>query len=51
MNEEKKAPQGKEVSQETEEPAPIKTAPADEQSITDDVQAYGEPTDSSGGGK
>ena len=51
MKEEKTDPKGTEDSQDTREATPRKTAPADKQSGNDEVQAYGEPPDASGGGK
>ena len=51
MKEEKTSPEAQESSQDEAEATPQKTAPADDQSGTDDVQAYAEPPDASGGGK
>ena len=51
MKEENKRPEAKDDSQSEGEATPSKTAPANKQTGDDEVQAYGEPTDSSGGGK
>ena len=51
MKEEKKHPEAKEDAQNEGEATPPKKAAADNQSGNDDVEAYGEPTDASGGGK
>ena len=51
MNEENKRPEAKDDSQNDGEATPTKTAPADTQPGEGEVQAYGEPTDASGGGK
>lgn len=51
MKEEKKQPEAKETSQEEGEAPPRTTAPAAKPPSDEDVQAFAEPTDSSGGGK
>lgn len=51
MKEENNRPEAKEDSRNEEEASPIQTAPAGKQPGDDDVQAYAEPTDASGGGK
>ena len=51
MNEENENPKVEEASEDEAEATPSKTAPAGKLPGDDDVQAYGEPTDSSGGGK
>lgn len=51
MQEEKKAQQAKEESKDSGEATPVQAAPADKPSNSDDVEAYAEPSDGSGGGK
>ncbi len=51
MKEEKQHPEAKEDSRHEEEATPSKTAPAGKSPNDDEVQAYGEPTDASGGGR
>jgi hypothetical protein len=51
MQEEQKHSEAKEQSQSEAEETPRETAPAPKPSGTDDVEAYAEPTDASGGGK
>ena len=47
----KKHPEAKDDSRSEDEATPSKTAPAGKQPGDDEVQAYSEPPDSSGGGK
>ncbi|HWT02456.1 MAG TPA: hypothetical protein VN256_19545 [Pyrinomonadaceae bacterium] len=51
MKEETNRPEAKEDSQNEEEATQSRAAAAGVQTSNDDVQAYGEPTDASGGGK
>jgi hypothetical protein len=51
MKEEKKRPEAKTDSEKEGEATQSKAAAAGVQAGDDDVQAYGEPTDASGGGK
>ncbi len=51
MNEEKKHTEAKDDSQDEGEATPSPTAPANKKIGDDEVEAYGEPTDASGGGK
>jgi len=51
MKEEKTHPKGKEDSQDEGQATPVATAPTDTKSDTDDVIAFSEPPDPSGGGK
>jgi hypothetical protein len=51
MKEEKKHPQAEKDSKKKGEAPQSKAAAAGAQAGDDDVQAYGEPSDSSGGGK